>query len=152
MAVGKWIGSVNTDRKNFGKSFEEDRKEFRNSITKLADEIRADIKKILLRLTPTIDSKSPMSLSELGEKVSREIDAPGWVRDLAPRFLDEVKGKSRYFIQELCMDFFVSKYKPSDDQKYLLEDCAFKYGIDVDSVLRVLGLELRDRLLKLLDE
>ena len=142
--VGVWKSKVDSGMSGAEKSMEG----FRSEMRDFMNEIRSDIKKIFNRLSPTTGSGSPISLTKLGEKVSKEIDAPGWSRDMAPTFLDEVKGQSPYFIREFCMDFCTTRYKPDDDLKYRLEQCAFDNGIDVDSVLRVLGVELRDRLLQ----
>ena len=141
--VGVWKSKVDSGMSGAEKSMEGLRSEMRDFM----NEIRSDIKRIFNRLSPTVGSGSPISLTKLGAKVSKEIDAPGWARDMAPGFLDEVKGQSPYFIQEFCMDFCTTKYKPDDDLKHRLEQCAFDNGIDLDSVLRVLGVELRDRLL-----
>ena len=143
--VGVWKSKVDSGMSGAEKSMEGLRAEMRDFM----NEIRSDIKKIFNRLSPTIGSGSPISLTKLGEKVSEEIDAPRWARNMAPTFLDEVKGQSPYFIQEFCMDFCTTKYKPDDDLKYRLEQCAFENGVDLDSVLRVLGVELRDRVLEL---
>ena len=52
--AGGWFSNVNSDRKSF--------KEF-------MDEIRGDIKEILLRLPPlTVASSSPLRLTDFGEK------------------------------------------------------------------------------------
>lgn len=144
--AGVWKSKVDSGMSGAEKSMEGFRSEMRDFMR----EIRSDIKKIFNRLSPTTGSGSPISLTELGEKVSREIDAPEWARRMAPAFLDEVKGRSPYSIQEFCMDFCTSKYKPDDDLKNRFEQCAFDNGIDLDSVLRVLGVELRDRLFELI--
>lgn len=144
--AGVWKSKVDSGMSEAEKSMSG----FRSEMRDFMKEIRSDIKKIFNRLSPTTGSGSPISLTKLGEKVSKEIDAPGWAQSMAPKFLDEVKGQSPYFIQEFCMDFCTTEYKPSDSLKHRLEQCAFDNGIDVDSVLRVLGVELRDRLLALI--
>ena len=140
--VGVWKSKVDSAMSGAEKSIEGLRAEMQDFM----NEIRVDIKKIFNRLSPTIGSESPISLTKLGEKVSEEIDAPGWARNMAPTFLDEVRGQSP---QEFCMDFCTTRYEPDDDLKYRLEQCAFENGVDLDSVLRVLGVELRDRVLAL---
>ena len=65
-------------------------------------------------------------------------------------FLDKVTGQTPYFIQEFCMEFCTTEYKPENALKSQLEQCAFDNGVDLDSVLRVLGVELRDQLLELI--
>ena len=58
---GKWQGEVDNDRNNF--------KEF-------IKEVRSDVKEILSRLpAKPISSSSPIRLTELGERISKKIDA-----------------------------------------------------------------------------
>ena len=144
--AGAWKSKMDSGMSGTESSMERLRSEMRDFMK----EIRSDIKKIFNRLSPTTGTGSPISLTKLGKKVSREIDAPEWARRKAPELLDEIAGQSPYFIQEFCMDFCTTKYRPGDDLKYLLEQCAYDNGIDLDSVLRVLGVELRDRLLELI--
>jgi hypothetical protein len=63
-----WKGSVDSDRRNFH--------EFMNEIRVDMREIRNDIKRIFDRLPlETTGSSSPIGLTDLGESVSKEIDA-----------------------------------------------------------------------------
>ena len=143
--AGVWKSKMDSGVSGVERSVEGLRSEMRDFMK----EIRSDIKKIFNRLSPTTRIGSPISLTRLGEKVSGEIGAPEWARVIAPKFLDEVSGQSPYFIQEFCMDFCTTRYAPDQDVKARLEQCAYENGIDLDSVLRVLAVELRDRLLEL---
>ena len=58
---GKWTGEVNSDRDRFNKFIKE---------------VRDDIKTILSRIPPSVVvGSSPLRLTELGEKISKEIHA-----------------------------------------------------------------------------
>lgn len=147
---GMWIGSVNTDRRNFGKSIEDDRKDFRTSISNLADEIRADIKKILSRLPPVpIAAGSPLRLTDFGKQIADQIKAEEWSEQLCAsgELKKEVEGRSPYEIQEFSLELAQSKLEYTDTELALLQRCAFDNGIEVEAVKRVLGIVLRDRLL-----
>lgn len=137
--VGMWIGAVNTDRNNFS-----------TSISSLAEEIRADIKKILSRLPPVpIAAESPLRLTDFGNQIAEDIKAGEWADQLyaSGKLQKEVVGKSPYEIQEFCLNFAQSKLEYDDTQLDLLRRCAFDNGIEIDTVKRVLGIVLRDRLL-----
>ena len=148
--AGMWIGSVNTDRKNFGKSIENDRKDFRTSISNLADEIRADIKEILSRLPRApIAAGSPLRLTDFGKQIADQIKAEEWSEQLCAsgKLRTEVEGRSPYEIQEFSLELAQSKLEYTDTELDLLRQCAFDNGIEVEAVKRVLGIVLRDRLL-----
>ena len=59
-------------------------------LRELAAEIRADIKQILLRLTPVVDRASPVRLNDLGQRIARSLRAYDWAKKIAPSLLPEV--------------------------------------------------------------
>lgn len=135
VSIGVWVGSVNADRKSF--------KEFMN-------EVRNDIKKILARLpAPTIESGSPIRLTDLGRSVADDLDVGKWVEQVAPSLTARVKGKPPFEVQNFCFDYVKDEFEPDEKQLRKLQMCADENGIDLDAVLDVLAVELRDRLLEL---
>ena len=137
-AVGKliyWMGEVNADRKG---------------INEFMKEIRDDIKKILRRLpAPTIKSSSPIQLTELGRSISDELHARDWVERIAPSLTERVKGKRPFEIQNFCFDYVRDEFEPDAAQLVRLQESAYDNAIDLDGVLDVFAIELRDRLLEL---
>ena len=130
---GKWKGQVDTDRTNF---------------TEFMGEIREDIKKILERLPRQTEvSASPIRLTELGQKVSREIGAIALATQLVAQLRSHVDGKEAFEIQEKCLHFVEHEYKPSPEVETLIGRAAYNNGLERRQVLRVIGLELRDILL-----
>lgn len=135
VSIGVWVGSVNADRKSF--------KEFMN-------EVRNDIKKILARLpAPTIEGGSPIRLTDLGRSVADDLDVGKWVEQVAPSLIARVKGKPPFEVQNFCFDYVKDEFEPDEKQLRKLQMCAYENGIDLDAVLDVLAVELRDRLLEL---
>ena len=129
---GDWHGKVNSDRSSF--------KEFMK-------EVRDDIKEILQRLpNPPLSASSPLRLTDFGEKIAHNISAGEWADQIVEEVSKEVIGKSPYEIQEFCFTH-VQSLKVSPDQKLLLDNCAYEHGIDVETVLKVLGVVVRDKLL-----
>jgi len=131
---GNWRGAVNTDRDSF--------KEFMR-------EVRSDIKKILLKLSdPVTDRSSPIRLTELGRKISNEIDAKSIAKGLLSNALSEVNNESAYDIQEYCFTHLNDcELSLSDTQVDQIKQCAFDNGIETLSVRRVIAIELRDMIL-----
>ena len=131
---GSWYGEVNSDRKMF--------KEFMR-------EIRKNINDILDRLSPppTI-SESPIRLSELGERISKNIGAKAWAAEVAQELVDQARGMDPFQVQTLSFDHAKS-FEPDDELLAKMRQSAYEAGIDLEGVERVLGVELRDNLLQL---
>ena len=128
-----WMGTVDTDRKNF-RSFME--------------EVRADIKEILGRLPPVaVTSGSPLRLTDLGHKISEAIDAKALVDELASELAPLLRTRHAYEVQDGCIRFVLDEYKPPPEVAVRIMGAAFENGIDKEQVLRVLAVELRDRIL-----
>ena len=133
ITIARWTASVDADRRNF-KSF--------------MDEIRNDIKQILGRLPPVaVTSSSPLGLTDLGRTISETIGAKALATELEPQIRERAAGKHAYEVQELCFDFVKDEYTPRDEVKHLILACASENGIDKEQVLRVIAVELRDRIL-----
>ncbi len=133
-AAGKWYGSVNTDRANF--------KEF-------MQEIRDKIDQIFLRLPPAVAaSQSPVRLTDLGKAISDDLDAVTWANEIAITVKDEVQGKEEYDIQHFSFKY-IDDYPYTDEEQSILRKVAYDRGVSEKQVRRVLGIELRDKLLAL---
>ncbi len=133
---GNWYGEVNSDWKGFDQFMKE---------------IRIDIKNILdrLPLLPTTNA-SPIRLSEHGERISKDIDAKAWAEEETQKLIGQSKGMTPYQVQELSFDH-AKAFEPDDALLVKMQQSSFETGIDLEGVRRVLGVELRDRLLQLND-
>ena len=91
--VSSWKTAVDMDRKTF------------NDFIK---EIRSKIDEILLRLPlpATIQSKSPITLTELGEKVANEIKVDEWIDAYVDKLQEHIEDKTNpYEIQSRCFRY-----------------------------------------------
>ena len=132
ISIGKWVGSVNSDRSKFNEFIKE---------------IRSKLDKILDRLPPiAVSSGSPLRLTEFGEKIAKQINAEEWSVQLASKVATAVEGKTPYEIQQFCLNY-VQELEISSEQHEVLYNCAYENGMDVKTVRRVLGIVLRDKLL-----
>ena len=78
LALGRWMGAVNSDRKSF--------KKFMKRIGNDIRELRQDIKSLLRwQDSTTIARNSPWRLSETGPRVSADLDLPGMAKTTAAR-------------------------------------------------------------------
>ena len=102
IAIGKWIGSVNTDRKSFH--------EFMTYV-------RDKLDKILDRLPPppAVQANSPVSLTEFGEKISNGLSVKAWAAKEAPSLVDEARGKQEFEIFEDCVSYVSVKLDVDED-------------------------------------
>ena len=136
MKFATWKGGV-----------DQHRNEINSTLRDFMAEIRDDIKTILGRLpSPSVAGGSPLRLTDLGRQISRTLELSEWADRTAAQLRDEAINKSAYEIQEFCFRY-VREFTPDAEQDAKIKDCAFENGIDVASVLDVLAVELRDRLL-----
>ena len=133
LTFGKWMGSVDTDRKNF--------REF-------IVEMRNDIKEILHRLPKEYTPGSPIRLTELGVAMSDTLGGKEWAAEIATRLSAEIENKEPYEIQELSSDYVHTKMVPDETQDAKIRQCAYEHGVKREQVLNVLAIELRDILLE----
>ena len=146
---GEWKGSVETDRAAFAKFMSEFRQEMREEIAALRKRID-DM--LLRRIRPDpLTSSSPLHLNELGEAISEEIGGREFANVLAPGLLEQFRPFSAYEIQEQCFDYVKNQYALPDELAGNVLNSAYRHGLGREQVLDVLAVELRDRLLVLLD-
>ena len=138
---GSWYGEVNSDRKKFN--------EFMDEIRKDREEIRRDIQDILSRLpSPSTVSDSPIHLTELGERISKDIGAKVWAEETARELIEQIQGKTRYEVQMLSFEY-ANSFEPDEELLRKMQEAAFESGIDFRGVQDILGVELRDCLLRM---
>ena len=103
-------------------------------------------------------SDSPLSLNEYGESLSKKID----VKTITDRYREELTKKAKkqemnaYQIQQSCFHFAQDQIpkdleENSKEQYDQLSNVAFKEGIHIRDLMRVIGLILRDQVLEACD-
>ena len=115
--------------------------------------IQEDIKR-LFSIFPSnpFTTDSPIRLNDLGKTISSELDASDWAKGEAESLIDEVRGKQPFEIQDYCFEYVNGRrYLNSEDRIYRAQDSAYNHGLELGQVLRVVGIELRDALLKTLN-
>ena len=112
-----------------------------------AKEIRDDIKKILERIPPpkTLESASPLRLSEIGEKISKSMNAAAWATRVAPSLASDVAGKQPFEIDQFS-DEYVETRLDVDDTAWVAKQA--EAGVSPAAVRAVLRVVLRDELLR----
>lgn len=136
--LGNWMGRQDEFSKTVGKSIET---------------IQSDIKKIFRVLSEgkTIESSSPLRLTDLGKSISKFLDAAAWAERIADEIVENVQDKNPYGIQTYCFELVKKDEFLSEETRKKVEDAAYNNGIEIDKVERVLAIELRDVLLKRLE-
>lgn len=121
--------------------------EFKTGTTKLLQEVREDVKKILARLGPSaVSAESPLRLTDLGREISAEIDAETVANSLAASFGRQAAEMQPYEIQDFCFDYVRDRFRPEPAQIARMRKSAYDHGVSIDVVNQVLAIELRDRL------
>ena len=110
-------------------------------------EVRDDIKRILLRLDPTLEGNSPKRLNELGLTIANRLNADEWAAGLAPKLLPDIKGLRPFEIDNFCYEYVNNKL--GDEWTERLAAAAYEHGVDRGAVRSVLWIVLRDELIRL---
>ena len=139
----KWSAGVDTDRSNF-KTF---MSEIRSEIRKIHDRIDDIFGK--LGGPATLQTASPITLTELGRSVSEKLGAVAWAEKRAPLLLDQVADVGAYDIQVFAYQYVEEEFTPDPAMEETIKQCAYDNGLRPKQVLDVLAIELRDRLLHL---
>ncbi len=99
---------------------------------------------------------SPISLTDYGKKLSREISASEISDMELTNVAGQVKDLNAYQIQEYCFEFAKNELLKKLKEKHLdfydkIHEVAFHEGIEVEKLTRVIALELRDKILSTLN-
>lgn len=132
LRAGEWKGRVDTKIEGF-----------ETAITDLTKEVRR-----VLGLLPSavIEGASPLRLTELGQDISKELNASSWANRVADDIELQMRGKEPYEVQEFCFDY-VSALELDAEQQRRVNQSAYDHGLPEEQVRRVMALELRDSLL-----
>ena len=139
----EWKGGVET----FKGSVEDTLKEIKESVAKIEDRIVEIFEKIG---PSTTGPGSPIGLTDLGRKVSLELDTSSWAEQKGRQLLPQLRDKTPYEIQDFCFHYVRGpEFNPSPDLMEKAQNSAFEHGITIDQVFRVFAIELRDALFSL---
>lgn len=120
----------------------------KNGWQAFTQEIRDDIKQILLRLPPPrpIESGSPARLTDYGLKMAEFLRAKDWAASVATTVVHEVVNKQPFQIEEFSREYVANKLEPAIEER--VSACAYEFGTERDRVKPVLWVVLRDELLE----
>ena len=121
----------------------------RSAVDAFMKETREALDTLLKRTEPAIERSSPVRLSEFGQEISRRIGAEEWSEQTAPMLVPEARGREAFQVDEFC-DVYV-RHRLGDDWNTRVAKIAFQMGTTRESVLAVLRVVLRDKLVQLLD-
>ena len=138
---GAWYGAVNSDRE----SFKDFTKEIRNELKAIHTEIKRIFEKMP---SSTVETKSPVTLTELGETVSKSVNAPQWAAEQASTLLRDAFGKAEFEVFDLCVEHVDRKFRTNPDFRRLVRAAAYDQGTSEIDVLKVYHVVLRDEVLK----
>ena len=108
----------------------------KNGWQAFTQEIRDDIKQILLRLPP------PRPI----EKMAEFLRAKDWAASVATTVVHEVVNKQPFQIEEFSREYVANKLEPAIEER--VSACAYEFGTERDRVKPVLWVVLRDELLE----
>ena len=105
------------------------------------------------------EASSPMSLNNRGKELSKEMDAAKIASRYRTKLVDKAKDENGgpYQIQENCFDCaadeILKDLKEKDKKTYRhLTDIAYNEGVQIEVLMRIVGLVLRDQVLQAIDQ
>jgi hypothetical protein len=129
-----------------------------NNIKDSINEIKPDVKTIpvisekvnILWADKFTTSASPITLNERGAKLLKDSGIEVLTDKYYKQIFDQIKEKNlqnAYQAQEMLIEV-VRDFKNITDCKNKLEEAAFKTGVDIDSILLVAAVNIRDKIVK----
>ena len=124
------------------------------SVDQKLDAMRALLANVILNAIPkakgssATETNSPLTLSKLGRKISKDLDLEVIAHKLADDLKEQAIGLEDFEIHELSTSFIRKEYKPSADVDRLFKKYVYNEDIPRLVILEVLALVLRDKLLK----
>ncbi len=130
--IATWVTNVNQDRDNFGEFMKK---------------VEGKLDKIVLLVSGLAEGNSPLQLTPKGQGVAKFIEAEKYLDEAVPKVLqnDDMLAWEDYEIERWCKTY-VKEFLQEEWQKKL-DRAAYQYGVDGDSVMAVLWILLRDRVL-----
>ena len=144
VGIGIWIGATGQKVKSNTNGLEKVNEHLYN----LMEKINSNLINIFDRLpSATVSSASPAKLTELGEIISKEINAKDWAR----RIYSNLDMKMAYWedheIHEWCFEYVRNSNNLSPAMLLDIPKIAYEHGISRDDVTSVLAIVLRDLIL-----
>ncbi len=141
-----WASSINTKMKGFNHRFD--------AIDGRFNRVEKDINSIL-GLIPQKQisvSQSPVELNKLGNEIFAKINGDNLVKNHID-LIEHNDEMNEYQIQQVCFDYAQAELmeKISDEERGMLQNAAFDAGLPIQSILRILGIELRNAKLNALN-
>lgn len=123
-----------------------------NTLEKSIEDIRSTVHQILLTLArrETVQSGSPLTLTDTGRDISTELGAQAWAEEIAQGQKGKFVAPTPYEIQEFCFNYVTShNFNAPVELMSKMQNSAYRHGVSLQGVYNVLAIELRDKLLKM---
>ena len=168
--VSKWSAKVESELDFFGKRLDTVEKGL-DSVEKRLDTVEKGLDTVETRLgtleekvsiilnmlseylgKPVAGATSPLNLNDYGESIANEIDAKKIAQLFCNKININAEKMNAYEIQQSCFDYaenkIVGMLKEEHPQYYEnVTEYAYKNGVKIDKVMRVVGIILRDMVL-----
>ncbi len=149
VAFAYWRGGLDEWRNGLGewrKDVNDGFKEVRNEIRALGDRID---NVLLGRQGGPTSNRSPITLNELGIRISEEVGAKDWVQIVVSNIHVPNEIHTAYGVQQFCFDYVrgAKNYASSPGMSDKMQISAYNYGLTLTDIENVVAIELRDVLL-----
>ena len=149
--ISTWKANIENRLSNTEKSLDVLSKNL-DALSKKVDDLYSIIISKFGRSVEQADS--PVTVTDYGKDLSGRINAEAVVDVYADNLYEETKGMNAYQVQEHCFIFCKEKLlndlEKKDKAKFdNLSAVAFDEGIEIEKLMRIVGILLRDRVLSM---
>ena len=158
-----WVGKTNTNIKHLQDGLKEVKDDLKSGLASVQEDIRTvqedirtvqeDIKKLFERLPlqKTADASSPLKLTDFGQKISDHVNAKKWAVENVENLINEAKDKEEFEIFNMCFDHVKHCFDENEEFNRKIQSIAYEYGTEIEEILKVYQVELRDQILVILN-
>ena len=158
--TGEWKGTVEKTLKDLAQKTE--------ALTQRVDKLTQRVDKLTQRVdkihevffqrgvAATLENKSPLQLNQLGQDIAKTLDLDALADAHTLLIKDQAEALGPYEIQQLCFryaqeDLLNELRETSPDQYEAISRTAYQHGISREDILKIVGVLLRDKVLRLVN-
>ena len=144
--TGEWKGTVEKTLKDLAQKLE--------ALTQRVDKIHEVF--FQRGVAATLENKSPLQLNQLGQDIAKTLDLDALADAHTLLIKDQAEALGPYEIQQLCFryaqeDLLNELRETSPDQYEAISRTAYQHGISREDILKIVGVLLRDKVLRLVN-
>ena len=121
---------------------------FTGDAKKAFTQLNSTLESINATIGRTVGRGSALQLTKLGEEIAKQIDAKTLAEWIVLSIDEENFNLPPYDLQQFCFNYVKNELQLEQRDEEQLKNCSYENGIELDQVLDVLALAIRDEMTK----